>query len=126
MKFLGFACLAVLLGVSSLEGEEPYGEIQINYSSDGECSAYEKEVLVTWASLLGDGGGLLWGPTVSTTTMEPASTLPPAMERFANAYFTAKRIVLGITSKLIVMLVKGQIASLAHSATPPSHAIMHD
>jgi hypothetical protein len=97
MKFLGFACLAVLLGVSSLEGEEPYGEIQINYSSDGECSAYEKEVLVTWASLLGDGGGLLWGPTVSTTTTRYGTSVNIAAcyGTFCKCllYFTAKRIV---------------------------------
>ena len=58
MKFLGSACLAILLGVSSARSpkEEPYGEVQINYYSDDQCSAYEREVVVTWASLLGDGG----------------------------------------------------------------------
>ena len=50
MKFLGFACLAVLLGVSSA-GEQ----MQINYYSNSECTQYESQVDVNWASRLGSG-----------------------------------------------------------------------
>ncbi|KAN0087120.1 SSCRP protein [Elaphomyces granulatus] len=50
MKFLGFACLAVLLGVSSAQEQ-----MQLNYYSDSGCSQYEGQVDVTWASQLNSG-----------------------------------------------------------------------
>ena len=45
MKLLGFAYLAVLLGVSSATEQ-----MQINYYSDSGCSDYIGQVDVTWAS----------------------------------------------------------------------------
>jgi hypothetical protein len=48
MKFLGFACLAVLLGVSSAQVQ-----MKINYYSDYGCSQYEGQVDVTWAAHYG-------------------------------------------------------------------------
>ena len=44
MKFLGFAYLAILLGVSSAQ--------EINYYSDSDCTQYAGQVDVTWASQL--------------------------------------------------------------------------
>jgi hypothetical protein len=46
MKFLGFACLAVLLGVSSTTETQ----MQINYYYDEKCTRYSGQVNVTWAS----------------------------------------------------------------------------
>jgi hypothetical protein len=44
MKFLGFAYLAVLLGVSSAEQPELTQQIQINYYSDSSCSNFVGQV----------------------------------------------------------------------------------
>ena len=46
MKCLGFACVAVLLGVSLAIATE---QMQINYYSDNNCTKYEGDVVVTWA-----------------------------------------------------------------------------
>jgi hypothetical protein len=57
MKLLGFAYLAVLLGVHSATAQSPFhnnsfghntGDIQINYYSDSNCSDYSLQVNVTW------------------------------------------------------------------------------
>ena len=48
MKLLGFAYLAILLGVSSATEQ-----MQINYYSDSGCSNYVGQVDVTWASTPG-------------------------------------------------------------------------
>jgi hypothetical protein len=45
MKFLGFACLAVLLGVSSAAEQ-----MEIGYYADSGCDDYVKVLDVTWAS----------------------------------------------------------------------------
>jgi hypothetical protein len=59
MKLLGFAYLAVLLGVNSATAQQPtgptgfgynYGDIKVNYYSDSKCSDYSLQVNVTWAS----------------------------------------------------------------------------
>jgi len=47
MKFLGFACLAILLGATEA-AQNP--QMQINYYTDDECSENEWPVVVTWAS----------------------------------------------------------------------------
>jgi hypothetical protein len=51
MKFLGFACLAVLLGVSSAK----HAQMQINYYSENNCTHYEGHVVVSWATYLYHG-----------------------------------------------------------------------
>jgi hypothetical protein len=45
VKFLGFACLAVLLGIGSATEQ-----MQIDYYSNNKCSEFEGDVVVTWGS----------------------------------------------------------------------------
>ena len=50
MKLLGFAYLAVLLGVNSATAQT---QMQINYYSDPECTIFSQDIDVTWATTSG-------------------------------------------------------------------------
>ena len=53
MKLLGFAYLAVLLGVNSATAQTT--QMQLNYYSDSACSAYDSSIDVTWATTVTNG-----------------------------------------------------------------------
>ena len=53
MKLLGFAYLAVLLGVNSATAQTT--QMQLNYFSDSLCSDYVSSIDVTWATTVTNG-----------------------------------------------------------------------